>query len=122
MTIPTSSVRDYRQEPALVAPTGAVSISFTVPGQPLPKQRARVPKSGRAHTPARTQEAENVVALMAVSAGAKRHGNPVRVVLRFFEKFRSYAPQLPRPHAWRKTAGKLLAVDKPIWLRIGAYQ
>jgi len=42
------------------------------------------------------------------------------IVLRFFEEFRIDAPQLPRSHAWWKAPGKLLAVDQPIWLRIGA--
>jgi hypothetical protein len=37
-----------------------------------------------------------------------------------FEKFRSYAPEFPRSHARWKAPGKLLAVDQPIWLRIGA--
>ena len=54
---------------------------------------------------------------LLVTDGEKRS-----IVLRVFEKFRSYTPQLPRPHAWWKTASKLVAVDQPIRLRIGTHE
>jgi Holliday junction resolvase RusA-like endonuclease len=62
-------------------------IAFTVEGQPLPKQRARVPKSGRSYTPARTQEAENKIKLLARQAGARTPmAGPVSLVARFFRE------------------------------------
>ena len=41
------------------------------------------------------------------------------IVLRLLEKFRSYAPQFPRPHAWREAPGKILPVDQPFRLGVG---
>ena len=44
------------------------------------------------------------------------------VVLRLLEEFRRNAPQLLRPHARRKAAGKLLTIDQPFGLGIGPHQ
>jgi len=43
-----------------------------------------------------------------------------RIVLRFFQKFRSDAPQLVCPDAWREAPGKFFTIDQPIRLGVGA--
>jgi hypothetical protein len=44
------------------------------------------------------------------------------IVLRFFQKFRSNAPQLPRPNAWWEARGKLFTIDQPIRLGVRAHK
>src|SRR5215831_1926126 len=41
-----------------------------------------------------------------------------RIVLRFLQKFRRDTPQFLCSCAWRKTCGKLLAIDEPLRLKI----
>ena len=41
-----------------------------------------------------------------------------RILLRLLEPLRLDAPEFLRPHARRKAAGELLAVDQPVGLRI----
>ncbi len=59
-----------------------MTITFTVPGNPIPKARARVLRTGRTYTPIATQEHEELVRYCA------RHLRPtdheVRMVLHFF--------------------------------------
>jgi Holliday junction resolvase RusA-like endonuclease len=60
------------------------SIRFVVPGRPVPKARARVPKNGHAFTPTRTRDYEKKVALCALAKrGGKDHmiEGPVALVL-----------------------------------------
>ena len=81
----SSSVRNYRGKGAgeIVAPTGSQAVCFTIPGQPLPKQRARVMK-GYSYTPKETVAAEKRIADYARIAQAKPTRNPIHLVLRFF--------------------------------------
>lgn len=51
------------------------TLSFTVPGEPTPKARARVVK-GRTYTPERTRLAEEAVMWEAIKAGAVRVFSP----------------------------------------------
>lgn len=54
-----------------------MKLSFTVPGTPVPKQRARRGKGGRFYTPEKTAAYEHSVQVYAVAAMA-RAGWPVR--------------------------------------------
>lgn len=64
-----------------------MTITFTVPGNPIPKARARVLRTGRTYTPRSTQEHEETVRIAAIKAGVKKvEEGPVRLVLHFYRE------------------------------------
>lgn len=63
-----------------------MDVVFTVPGDPVSKGRPRVTKYGRAYTPKRTQEAEELVKLAAREACAEPFEVPVAVDVVFYCK------------------------------------
>ena len=64
-----------------------MNIFFTVPGNPLPKERPRVMR-GWTYTPQRTIDAEKKIGLLALQAmkGRKPFSKPVRISLAFYRK------------------------------------
>lgn len=63
-----------------------MTISFIVPGNPIPKARARVLRTGRTYTPRTTQEHEETVRVYAVKAGIQEESGPIRMNLHFFRE------------------------------------
>ncbi|WGH91430.1 RusA family crossover junction endodeoxyribonuclease [Auritidibacter ignavus] len=51
------------------------SIEFTVPGNPVPKGRPRVTKTGHTYTPERTLNAELAILTAYTKAGGRKHHN-----------------------------------------------
>lgn len=47
---------------------GGIVISFTIPGKPVPKARARVMKTGWSFTPKKTRDYEKMVKILALKA------------------------------------------------------
>lgn len=70
------------------APTATheIVLRLTIRGEPLPKQRARVLKTGFSFTPAKTRQAENRIRLEAVAAGHRPALDqaPRSLTLRFY--------------------------------------
>ncbi len=64
--------------------TGRLLLELSIPGDPVPKGRPRMTRSGRAYTPAKTQDAEDLVgwALRAALQGPRARGL-VRLELAF---------------------------------------
>jgi Holliday junction resolvase RusA-like endonuclease len=60
--------------------------AFIVPGNPIPKARARVLRTGRSYTPRTTQEHEETVRVCAVKAGVRPENGPIRMNLHFFRE------------------------------------
>ena len=88
-------------------------IAFHVPGPPCGKQRARVLKTGRSYTPAKTKAYEAHVRGSAKAEGAtpeKPLEGPLEVRI---------AARLPVPKSWSKAkrekalSGTLMPVSKP---------
>jgi crossover junction endodeoxyribonuclease RusA len=70
-------------------------ISFTVPGKPVPKGRARVTRTGHAYTPKRTKEYEELIGQCFIEAyrgprPAFPEGN-VTLVVKVYESGKRYA-------------------------------
>jgi len=64
-------------------------IVFTVPGEPVPKARARISRSGRPYLPKKTRDYQKKVALCAKAAGVKElYTGPVLVYVRFYMRNR----------------------------------
>lgn len=59
-------------------------FTFTVPGPPVPKQRARRAPNGVWYTPTKTRDYERLVASCALHAGAKPKTGPVHITLAIF--------------------------------------
>ena len=89
-------------------------ITFTVPGLPQGKGRARMTRSGHAYTPEKTRSYESAVAWAAAQAMV---GNPMMVgpvairVEAFFVK--------PKSWSKKKAAATTLHTGKPDWDNIG---
>ena len=65
--------------------------SFEIPGEPVPKGRARVTRSGFAYTPKRTKEWEVAVFAAAKQARIPKLSGDVAVVVEFYRKSRRRA-------------------------------
>lgn len=66
-----------------------MTLSFTVPGPPVPKGRPRKGRNGRMYTPAKTRRYEMSVRIHAVEAMAKQgwprgYGGPCALTIRLF--------------------------------------
>ena len=75
--------------PKAPARSHEIVLRLTIPGEPLPKQRARVLRTGRTYTPARTREAENVIRWYTVVARQKAgvrglERGPLSLTARFY--------------------------------------
>lgn len=79
----------YRAEQAATARAANVladypALTFTVPGPPVPKERARRAPNGRWYTPTKTRDYERLVASCALHVGAKPKTGPVHITLAIF--------------------------------------
>ena len=72
-----------------------MKIQFTIPGNPVPKARPRVTKSGHAYTPKKTSDYEKLVQIYAkqAMAGMNPTTEAVRLTVRAF---------FPIPKSWTK--------------------
>lgn len=88
LRIPLSQLL-HRAEQAATAQAANVlaaipALTFTVPGPPVPKERARRAPNGRWYTPTKTRDYERLVASCALHAGAKPKTGPVHITLAIF--------------------------------------
>jgi Holliday junction resolvase RusA-like endonuclease len=58
-------------------------VSFTFPGEPVPKGRPRSNRSGHTYTPTRTKQAEDAIRWELKAQGAKPTSEPVFVTVCF---------------------------------------
>lgn len=101
--------------------TMAVECSFVVPGEPVPKQRARAGKGGRFYTPKETENYERTVRMVALSA--RPTGWPMRcryhVEMVVFRSARgdldNYAKTIDALNP-RKAKGSRPAVPGVLWI------
>lgn len=56
-------------------------ITFTIPGPPVPKERARRARNGRWYTPTRTRDYESLVGSCGRHAGCRARLGPVRMTV-----------------------------------------
>lgn len=61
---------------------------FVIPGNPVPKERARVLREGRSYTPLATRVAEERIRAVARSAGVELVEGPVALHVRFYRSDR----------------------------------
>ena len=79
-------------------------VTFTIPGKPFAKQRARATRQGRMFTPAKTVQFERTVGQIAAAVAQEPFTGPVRLtVLATFEPAPSWpkkkrAAHMHRPH------------------------
>jgi len=60
---------------------------YTFPGEPIPKGRPRMTKTGHVYTPKRTERAEDEIRWLLKSQGAKLTGEPVYLTAAFDSKY-----------------------------------
>lgn len=60
-----------------------MKVTFTIPGVPIPKERARITRNGR-FTPQRTREYEAKVRMCALTGGVRRIAGPVVLSLALY--------------------------------------
>lgn len=87
-------------------------MNITIPGDPIPKARARiVVQNGRAraYTPARTVKRERDIALLAKASmrGGRIFIGPVEVMLTFFFKRPKIHAKLKHPPVWHTNRSDL---------------
>lgn len=85
-----------------------MSITFTIPGQPVAKGRPRITTINgfaRSYTPAKTANYEGLVALAAQQAGCPLFDGPVRVTVTAYWSCLSSrkCKRTPRPAEWKTT-------------------
>lgn len=59
-----------------------MKIQFTIPGNPVPKARPRVTRSGHAYTPKKTADYENLVKVYAIKTMAEHGLKPTEEAIR----------------------------------------
>lgn len=88
-----------------------MKIQFTIPGNPVPKARPRVTRSGHAYTPKKTAEYEKLVKVYAIKTmdehGLKPTGEAIRLDVQAFF-------QIPKSWSLSKKKNAAYGVLKPI--------
>jgi Holliday junction resolvase RusA-like endonuclease len=104
-----------------------VIVTFTVPGKPFAKQRARATRQGRIYTPKETVSFERVVGQLATRHFSKPITGPVRLsVIATFVPPASWsakkrAAHMGKPHVLRSWRARFGARSSRPWFRSGCW-